>query len=260
MLIALLLLLVFIIATRYIPVFSFLNFANLSDENFKNLLTALEVLLAIVLATLKYLKDRKEDKKLTFCFKTDNSFLSLNTPQIFDTLITNLMYYPKINTLNNEPIYCYGLNIKYSKANIYNSVRIPLLIKSKGNLKINNLKFLNFYIYLVQENKINKKYGCIRKFIVKASNVGNSFLGIDIFCNRNDEKELLNGRFIIMAKTKAYTENGRSIKKYIIIHNQCINGINNIYDFSQCRSYIIFLFIKLKYKFFGKQTKESLIN
>lgn len=86
-----LLLLIFIIATRYIPVFSFLNFTNLSDENFNDLLTAFELLLAVILATIKFLKDRRENRKLVFDFKTDNSFLSLSTPQIFDTLNDKLI-------------------------------------------------------------------------------------------------------------------------------------------------------------------------
>lgn len=246
LLISMLLLLIFIIATRYIPVFSFLNFTNLSDENFNDLLTAFELLLAVILATIKFLKDRRENRKLVFDFKTDNSFLSLSTPQIFDTLNDKLIYYSNITILNNESVCCYGINFKYSKANIYNSICIPLIIKINSNSKINHLRFSYITVYLVSENKTNKICNDNSCFSIRVSEDGNSYLGIDIFCNRNDEKTLLNGRFIIMAKTKAYNDNDKSIKKYIIIYSQCINGISHIYDFCQCRSYIKFLFIKLR--------------
>lgn len=227
---------------------------SLTDNQISNFLTLVDICLSTIVALYSLLEQKLAEQRCSYVFSIENDNLSLESYRRFPSEKRNFYSYDYKRRSNDIESPYYGMEVKLEKDALC-SVGIPLLMEVHTGLNGEKIVFSNLKVYIrYEDNVICKKlsHGII---IENPIHDGKKFLiRIQLLCNHNLEKKLLDSQIHLCFTVALKTDRGRKYKKYVYLNIRNTIGETRILSMALKNSWHLYIgkLIELHYQLYHK--------
>lgn len=227
---------------------------SLTDDQISNFLTFMDIFLSTIVALYSLLDQKIAERRCIYDFSIENDNLSLESYRRFPSEKRNSYSYVYKRKNNDIEIPYYGMEVKLEKDALC-SIGIPLLMTVSTGLTGEKIIFSNLKVYIRYKDHVIYKKLSHGTIIEKPISDGKRFLvRIQLLCNHNLEKILLNNQIHLSFKLALNDDQGRRYKKYIFLKVQNTMGETRILSIASRNSWYSYIgkLVKLHYQLYHK--------